>query len=149
MKDSQEMVKVGIRDEEGQVETLWATPIDRRLFRLENSPFFAYGISWLDIVRAEPEDDGFLFYVKVEKKSGHRTIRVIVEEDSNLVPALVSQLNILGCTCEDAFPRLIVINIPAQVELRQVAEYLISTELQWEYADPTYEEVSAGQNKKD
>ena len=148
MDDAQQMVKVGIRDDDGQVETLWATPIDQHLYRLENSPFRAYGISWLDMVRAEADNDGVLFFVSIAKKSGHRTIRVIVEKDSNIVPTLLSQLKSLGCTCEGAFSRLIVINVPPEVELHQVADYLISTELQWEYADPTYEEVASEQNKK-
>lgn len=149
MNDSQVMVKIGIKNEEGQVETLWATPVAQNLYRLENSPFRAYGISWLDIVRAEPDEDGFRFFVKVEKKSGHRTVRVIVEADSSMdVPTLISQLEILGCTCEGAFSQLIAIDIPAQVELRQVTEYLVSVKLQWEYVDPTYDEVQAEHKKK-
>ena len=55
-----DMTKVAFRitDEEGEtdVETLWATPLGNHLYRLENSPWFAYGVSFLDVVRARPDD---------------------------------------------------------------------------------------------
>ena len=141
MDNSQELVKVGIRDENGKVETLWATPVNQNLYRLENSPFYAYGISWLDTVKTESDADGFQFFVSVAEKSGHRTVRILVEKDSTTVPEVLAQIKTLGCTYEGAFSQLIVIDIPPEVEFQQVVDYLISSELQWEYADPTCDEV--------
>jgi len=141
MSNPQNLVKIGIRDESRQVETLWAIDLSKNLYRLENSPFFAYGISWNDIVRAEFDNEGFPIFVNVVKKSGHKTIRVIAEKDSKALPALLSDINKLGCYYEGAFSTLIVIDIPPDVELQKIAEYLISTKFQWEYADPTYEQV--------
>jgi hypothetical protein len=61
MDDSRKMIKVGIKDESGQVETLWATPVEQNIYLLENSPFYAYGISWNDVNEVQPDDEGFFF----------------------------------------------------------------------------------------
>lgn len=56
----QPMVKVALKDEAGGLETLWATPVGEGRFRLENSPFCACRVSFLDVVEALPADDGLL-----------------------------------------------------------------------------------------
>ena len=33
-------------------ETMWAEPLGNDLYRLQNSPFAAYGFSYLDVVKA-------------------------------------------------------------------------------------------------
>ncbi|HKA18819.1 MAG TPA: hypothetical protein VKN18_11065 [Blastocatellia bacterium] len=38
-------------------------------------------------------------------------------------------------------PRLISINVPTEVELKMVADYLIASGHNWEYADPTYDDL--------
>ena len=53
------MVKVLLQDGK-DVETLWAVPVGENLYRLDNSPFFAYRVSWEDVVHAEPDSDGVL-----------------------------------------------------------------------------------------
>ena len=146
MSEPQKMVKVGIRDESGQVETLWATPLGKNTYRLENSPFFAYGISWNDIVRAELDSEGFPFFIKVIEKSGYKTIRVITEKDSKELSVLLSDINKLGCNYEGAFSKLIVIDIPPEVELRIVSDFMSRTNFEWEFADPTPEQVNAENN---
>jgi hypothetical protein len=87
------------------------------------------------------------FFVNVVKKSGHKTIRVIAEKDSRDLPVLLSDINKLGCTYEGAFSKLIVIDIPPEVELQKISEYLIETNFEWEYADPSYEQVVDENNK--
>jgi Domain of unknown function (DUF4265) len=74
------MVKVEFRDRHNNSETLWATPLGRHRYRLENCPFFAYGVSWRDVVEARPPAKRELpLFVRVTKKSGHRTVRVILK----------------------------------------------------------------------
>src|SRR5262245_35410021 len=78
------MVKVELRDHANNVETLWATPLGRHRFRLENSPFFAYCVSWLDVIEARPLTKGDIpTFVRVVRKSGHQTIRIIVKPPVN------------------------------------------------------------------
>jgi hypothetical protein len=79
--DTSRMTKVrmcGSRPQDS--ETLWATPIGSNFYRLENSPFFAYGVSWMDIVEALKSDaSNMLEFVQCVRKSGNRTIRIIFE----------------------------------------------------------------------
>src|SRR5688572_22698495 len=49
-----------VRNEDGSadVETLWATSLGADNYKLDNSPFYAYGVSWEDVVHApfDPEE---------------------------------------------------------------------------------------------
>lgn len=67
-----------VPDHEGgaSVETLWAAPIGNDYYKLDNSPFYAYGVSWQDTVWA-PFDarEGMATFQSVVTRSGHRTIR--------------------------------------------------------------------------
>lgn len=140
MPDSPEMVKVAFRDAEGHVETLWAFPLGDGRFKVDNSPWYQYGVSWHDIVSAQPEADGLLFFSHVIEKGGHRTLRVVCEEEP--VPQqLLQDLQDLGCTYEGANPRYIAVDVPPGIDLGKAAELLVQSGLQWEYADPTYEEL--------
>src|SRR4051794_33172617 len=71
--------KVTLRSPEGDVETLWATNVGDNRYRLDNTPWYAYGVSWKDIVEARPDDDGQLQFQRVVVKSGHRTVRIRAE----------------------------------------------------------------------
>ena len=47
----------------------------------------------------------------------------------------------LGCDFENANGKLVVLNVPPLVELKEVAEHLNDAGVWWEYADPAYEEL--------
>lgn len=142
MNDVERLRKIGFKiSEDGKEETLWAFPVGNNIYCLDNSPFFAYGVSWKDIVQAEPDENGFPFFSGIIEKSGHRTVRVLLEKDSHQVDDLIAKILELGCTCETAFSRILAVDIPPHVEMQTVTDYLTSTNLQWEYADPTYEEI--------
>ena len=96
MSDNQPAAKVLFRvpNTEGgcDVETLWAYDLGNDHYCLDNSPFYAYSVSWQDIVYApHDEDEGFATFQRVVTKSGNRTVRIIfsprVEEgnESDLV----------------------------------------------------------------
>jgi hypothetical protein len=58
-------------------EVLWGGTT--KVFRLMNSPFYARGVSYLDIVRAIPAPDGYgIDYAGIVEKSGHSTIWLLV-----------------------------------------------------------------------
>ena len=63
-------------------ESLWATPLGNDLYRIENVPFFAYGVNFLDVVSATAESDDLIPEVrKVVEPSGHRTYRVMFNKE--------------------------------------------------------------------
>jgi hypothetical protein len=143
-----DMVKIQLHGpDEGDRETLWATPVGRNLYRLDNSPFFAYGVSWDDVVEALPNKHQMLEYIRCVVKSGNRTVRVIFQAyRSTDAPAekVLEGLQNLGCSYEGMQPRMISINVPPHVDLSAVTAFLSRhTGLQWEYADPTYDEVTS------
>ncbi|MEO1037486.1 MAG: DUF4265 domain-containing protein [Pseudomonadota bacterium] len=149
MSETRDMTKVVFRveSEDGScdVETPWATPVGDDLYRVENSPFYAYEVSWLDIVRAPySEEEERPLFSEVVEKSGHKTIRVIFDppvEDGNESDAVLRELVEIGCTYEGATRSYICIDIPPEIELSKVRKFLIDKEATFEHADPTYEQL--------
>jgi hypothetical protein len=146
-ESQKDVVKVRFQDPSSQItETLWATRIESNLYQLDNSPFFAYTVSWQDIIEARVGSDDILEYVRCVKKSGNRTLRVIFQDYPSTDPKaeeILAELCDLGCTYEGMPPRLISLNVPPKVNLGIVTDFLKRQYgLQWEYADPTYEQVT-------
>lgn len=143
--DSKVLFRVPEDDGSAQVETLWATSLGNDEYRLDNSPFYAYSVSWEDVVFA-PFDatEAFATFQRVLKKSGNRTVRVIFDppvQDGNESDLVLQGLVNLGCSYEGANRGYMSINIPAAVDLSAVRQYLVAKRAQWEHADPTYAEL--------
>jgi hypothetical protein len=111
-------VKLEIRvesddDDEVYVETPWAIPVGRNRYKLDNCPFYAYGVSWGDVVEAAPQSNGvFPLFIRVLEKSGHRTVRLILDPPSNKSEDsqdLLDTLVRMGCSYEGANPSYIVV----------------------------------------
>ena len=139
------LFRVPNEDGTDEVETLWATHLESDKYKLENSPFWAYGVSWEDIVLAPfAADEGFPTFYSVVSKSGNRTIRVAFDppiEEGNESDQILQGLLALGCSYEGANRKYISINIPPVVKLDEIRNYLIQQDATWEHADPTYEEL--------
>ncbi len=143
------LFRVPNEDGSAEVETLWAHDLGADRYRLDNSPFYAYGVSWEDVVYA-PFDptEGFPTFREVVWKSGNRTIRVILDppaapgnESANLLNELVS----LGCSCERATQSYVAVNIPPSVQLAGIVDFLIRSGVAWEHVDPTFDELHPGE----
>lgn len=142
----QGFVKIEMRDSDGFVETAWAqrTDPDRNEFRLDNNPFYAYGVSADDIVEGEPIAPGMYRFVRVVRPSGNRSVRVAFETFKSDAPEahpILAGLKSLGCDYEGMFGRVIAVNIPPHVNLARVADFLTDTGIRWEYANPTYTDL--------
>src|SRR5688572_13241272 len=135
-----------IQSEDGaiEIETLWAEPVGKDLYRLGNSPFHAYEVSWKDEVLAPPAPDGLPTFQKVVRKSGHRTVRIRLDppyEVGNRSAREMQDLVEMGCSFEGSHKRLMSVDIPPDVNLLSVRQHLIDRALEWEHADPTYEQL--------
>jgi len=143
--DAKVLFRVPNHDGGTDVETLWAFRLGSDKYKLDNLPYYAYGVSWEDVVLAPfDEDEQFPTFQKVVSKSGNRTVRIIFDipyGSGNESEALVKRLVALGCDFEGANRRYIVINVPPTVDLNIVADLLNDAGVSWEYADPTYEEL--------
>lgn len=142
MNSDDHMRKVRFRDDDGNVECLWAEHLGDDTYQLDNSPWFAYGVSWKDVVRAIPtiEGDNMPDFQEIVRKSGHRTIRLILEDDSTRQERLEGLLR-LGCTYEGSNGSYFGIDIPPAADFKTVCEYLTSMNEEWEHADPTYHDL--------
>ncbi len=134
------LFRVPNEDGTTEVETLWATHLGTDQYRLDNSPFWAYGVSWADVVFAPfSAEDGLPTFQAVVRKSGNRTVRVIFESSLEAEKSLPG-ITALGCSYEGMKNRYVAINIPVGIELASVCDYLTELEVMWEYADPNQEE---------
>lgn len=136
------LFRVPNEDGSEEVETLWATHLGGDNYKLDNSPFYAYSVSWEDVVCAPfNEEEGHPTYQRVVSKSGNRTVRVVFNppiEPGNESDQILQRLVSLGCSYEGANRTYISINIPSTLELDVVRNYLIEQNATWEHADPTY-----------
>lgn len=88
-------------------EGLWGEKIENSpsgtVYRLMNSPFFARGVSFRDVVRATRGHDGEeLQFAGVLDRSGHSTYMILVPPDARSFEDYWSRLEALGCTYESA-----------------------------------------------
>lgn len=62
-------------------ESMWALRIADDLYELRNVPFFAYGLNFLDVVRATADAPDLKPDIRaVVRRSGHRTLRVMFSD---------------------------------------------------------------------
>ena len=102
LRNSQ-LVKIHFRLDEvdSGSETIWAQETHPGHFRLENSPFFAFNVSYQDVVLAKPVGAELVF-VETIRRSGHSTYRLIpVAERGARFDAAWRPLQQLGCTFEE------------------------------------------------
>jgi hypothetical protein len=140
-------IAVSLEREPGDVgpedEWVWAEPLGAGRFRIETPPFFAYGLSHGDVVRADPGREMPRF-AGVERKSGHRTMRMALDPDRDPehaeVRGLVAALEGLGCAIERLPPKLFALDVPPEVDVAEVVRRLQGAleqgALIWEWADP-------------
>jgi hypothetical protein len=86
-------------------ESLWAEPLGNDLYKIENIPFYAYGLNFQDIVRATPDSDKFILEIReLIEPNGHRTFRVFFnksierEQQENILDSMME----FGITYERA-----------------------------------------------
>jgi hypothetical protein len=143
MHGEQRLVKVALKSPDGEVETLWAADLGGGRYRLDNTPWYANGVSWQDVVEARPDADGQLHFERVSEKSGNRTIRIVADEPFS--DEWLEQIVKRGCSFEGANRKYIGINIPPEVDLATIASFLTDAGVRWEHADPTHEQYHAAQ----
>jgi hypothetical protein len=117
-------------------EQLWCFPLGEGLFRVENIPLFARGLAWGDLVTAEADDDQVLRFQGRAEPSGHSTFRLFVK-DRQPLPAILERFERLGCRSETAFDKLVALDVPPTVAMKELREVLEHgrEQGQWEYEE--------------
>lgn len=114
-KESHVKILVHTKSEDGyppeEWEGIWATPMGDSLFKIDNIPFYAKGLSCDDIVEAAI-DAGEYRLIRVVSPSDNSTIRVLVFDLHDEGEVRKNLLN-LGCSIEGTgTPGLIALNVP-------------------------------------
>jgi len=138
--DHSKMVKVLVRTPFGRFESFWATPVTGGLYRLENSPFLSYDLSYHDVVETVPTKDGrFPVVSRVHAKSGNRTIRAHVKEglQTEKGKKVRAIINRLGSNYEVANETILSINVPPSGDLEVLCRALEEHGAEFEYVDPS------------
>lgn len=121
----------GAPSERVWVEVLWGGT--RKIFKILNSPFYAHGISYLDIVDVVPAPDGNgLNYARTIQKSGHSNIWLQVPSPPpKAFKYYWSSLQELGCRyertehdTEDGKKTLYAVDVPPEAEIDGVLSIL-------------------------
>ncbi|MCY0989965.1 DUF4265 domain-containing protein [Nannocystis sp. ILAH1] len=107
-------------------ESLWAEDLGEERYRLRNSPWYYYGVSFGDIVRAEPLSGGGLAFAEVLERSGSSTFRIMLREgiDEPQFQRYWRPLESLGCTLERAKGGFYAIDAPPGADLSNVTARL-------------------------
>jgi Domain of unknown function (DUF4265) len=144
LNSEKEWVKIQFYDPDVGYENLWACPLDGDLYRIESGPYFIYGVSLHDVVRARPDQEGWLQFLEVTRASANRTLRIrpetfaLADEQGK---DTLKRLQAFGCKTEVLEPRLIAVNVPSDADLSEITDYLAAYGIPWEYANPTFEEL--------
>lgn len=123
------------------IETLWAFDLGNDEYRLDNIPFFACSVSCRDVVYAPfDEDEGFPTFQRMVRKSGSRTVRVLLDEPAgpgNRSESLLAGLIGLGCHYEGMNGTCIAVDVPPAADFDAVCNFLNDARATWEGADPS------------
>ncbi len=132
-------------EDEVYKETIWVSDLGSGRYKVDNCPFFFYGIAYKDIIEAiYSEEEERLVFTKLLEKSGNKLLRVIFDnpaKQKGREQKFLEELVNMGCSYEGANPKYYCINIPKGIELFEVCDYLTKNSIQWEHVAPTYSEL--------
>ena len=130
-----------------ETESIWAEKITHNRCRLRNSPFYAKGVSFEDIVFVQKKGSDYIFE-SVSIAAGHSTYRIILEKYKleNDFSNYWNSLEKLGCSYEEAEKEkvhLFAIDVPPNSDIHKVYELLSEGERAEVWA---FEEGHCGHN---
>lgn len=133
-------------------ESMWARPVSADVVELDNTPFFARGISCGDHVRVIRDDDGTLTAVEVVEWSQRCTVRVVpfragpLQGDRQQVLDEFAAVGVTGEGIEQY--DIVVLDIPPTADLAAVKKLLRDGVQQgwWDYEESNVGDAWANAN---
>ena len=95
-------------------ESMWALPLGGDLYEIRNTPFYAYDLNFLDVVRAlAPSPEVKPHVLAVVRRSGHETLRVFFNEpiEESRRTAILDDLARFGVSYEGCSPRYFALDV--------------------------------------
>jgi hypothetical protein len=119
------------QDEDGYppvaAEGIWVEQVDTDLYRLDNIPFYSYGVSFEDVVHGTVNELGELVFVRLHQPSKRSTFRVIVH-DQTQVESVRKEIETFGCATEvNKKQQLIAVDVPEEANIRLLLQYLMKS----------------------
>lgn len=117
------------RDDHGwppvESEGLWAEPLGRSLFRLDNTPWFARGVAAGDVIEGRRDLELVWWFRRVRRRSGRLTVRVVNRSSNALVgepPDVLSELADLGVVGETMRTpvAMVALDLAPEAPLREI-----------------------------
>jgi hypothetical protein len=107
-------------------EGLWTISLGEDLYEIRNSPWHSREINYCDIVRAvAPSEDKHPVFVSIEKRSGHRTVQIVILEDGkSRKDEFLVELKRLGASYENADGTLFALDFSPDVDWDPALSYL-------------------------
>lgn len=128
----------------GSVEVMYAQPLGDNRYVLDNSPFYAFDISYCDEFFVN-EIDGEKVFTRIASRGGHSTYRIKIPEgkDHSYFLTYWPKLKDLGCTYEGSsvnVKRLYAIDMPPGVDVERAYRVMEEYEGQnvWEFEEGHY-----------
>jgi hypothetical protein len=125
---------------EDETETMWVIKRDDG-YEIDNIPFYVKELALGDVVAAQSDASGVLWYSELVRPGGHSTLHLwfSLEED---VGAVRQALRQMGCASEVSdLPRLVVVDVPPEVPYERVKTFLEQGERAGEFE---YQEACLG-----
>jgi hypothetical protein len=117
------------------------------LYEIRNTPFYAYGINWGDIVRADSTDPTLKPEVReVVIPSGNKTLRVFLNKElgQEEQDAILTSLQHLDISWERADDHYVAIDVHPESDYQAVCDRLMDLEEEGTLAYETCEAREAG-----
>ena len=133
-KNTSGLGKVTFRLEPGAwhgsaTETVWAEPVAPGQYRLCNVPFYAFDVSYGDVV-GTVEETGCLVFSSVLRRGGHSTYRLLLKDPlRDQFESFWKPLAECGCTYEEGHRPLLAVDVPADADIFEVYRRLEAGEL--------------------
>jgi hypothetical protein len=108
-------------------ESMWALPLGADLFELRNTPFYAYDLNFLDVVKAvpaSPEEKPSV--LAIARRGGHQTLRVFfkegIEEPERV--QVLDDLRRFGVSYEGCSPRYFSLDVAPKGDVAGLRAHL-------------------------
>ena len=106
-------------------ESLWGISKESGVYKIDNSPYYVYGVSKSDCVLIT-EKNGAKVAIRIVRQGGHSTLRFFAEKDV-IKRQIIKKLETLGCICsEKEGISLFSVDIPASCDFLEIDNYLSS-----------------------
>lgn len=107
-------------------ERVWAKPLGEWSYEIRSSPWYAYDVSWGDVVRCEVMSPADLPIVaEVIRSGGHLTLRVfLLDATDSDREKILEEIYAKGATYENADGTMYALDLEPGVNLQELLDYL-------------------------